>query len=42
MGGHRISEDMAKDIIDNILPEHEEAAKDFVKKLKDQDNAPWL
>jgi hypothetical protein len=42
MGGHRISEDMAKDIIDNILPEHEEAAKDFVKKLKDQDNAPWI
>ena len=42
VGEHRITEGMAKDIIDFVLPKHEEAAKDFVKKLKDQDNAPWL
>lgn len=41
-GGHRISEQMAKEIIKYVLPLHECCAKDFVKKLKDQDNAPWL
>lgn len=42
VGEHRITESMAYDIINYVLPEHEESAKDFVKKLKDQDNAPWI
>lgn len=42
VGEHKITENMAYDIIKYILPKHEEAAKDFVKKLKDQDNAPWI
>lgn len=41
-GGHRISEAMANYIIKVVLPLHEKEAKDFVKKLKDTDNAPWL
>lgn len=41
-GGHKISEAMANYIIKVVLPLHENEAKDFVKKLKDQDNAPWL
>lgn len=42
VGEHRINETMAHDIIKYVLPKHNKAAKDFVKKLKDQDNAPWL
>ena len=41
-GEHKITDSMAHDIIKYILPKHEEATKDFVKKLKDADNAPWL
>jgi predicted esterase YcpF (UPF0227 family) len=41
-GGHKISEAMANYIIKVILHLHEKEAKDFVKKLKDTDNAPWL
>ena len=41
-GGHKISEAMANYTIKVVLPLHEKEAKDFVKKLKDQDNAPWL
>lgn len=41
-GGHKISEEMANYIIKVILPLHENEANDFIKKLKNQDNAPWL
>ena len=41
-GGHRISEAMANYIINVVLPMHEKEAKDFVKKIKETDNAPWL
>jgi hypothetical protein len=33
---------MAKEIIENILPLHEEATSLYVKQLKEMDNAPWL
>ena len=32
----------AKEIIENILPLHEEATSLYVKQLKEMDNAPWL
>jgi hypothetical protein len=41
-GGHRIDANMAKEIIENILPLHEEATSLYVKQLKEMDNAPWL
>ena len=42
VGQHRISKDMAKDIIDNILPNHKKVTEEFSYKLKQMDNAPWL
>ena len=41
-GGHRIDANMAKEIIENILPLHEEETSLYVKQLKEMDNAPWL
>ena len=42
IGRHRISESMAQEIIDNIVPLHDEEIKIFCKQLKGIDNAPWL
>jgi predicted esterase YcpF (UPF0227 family) len=42
VGGHRISQQMAHEIINRILPLHEHDATDFAVKLKTIDNAPWL
>ena len=42
VGGHRISQQMAHEIINRILPLHEHDATDFAVKLKAIDNAPWL
>ena len=41
-GGHRISVEMANEIINNILPNHDNAATEFCEKLKMIDNAPWI
>lgn len=42
VGEHRISEKMAQEIINNILPLHVRDVTDFTVKLKAMDNAPWL
>ena len=39
-GGHRICEDSAEEIINNVLPIHEENVLTFVKQLKGMDNLP--
>lgn len=41
-GGHRISQQMANDIINKVLPLHVNNVNEFAVKLKAMDNAPWL
>lgn len=41
-GSHRINQQMAHKIINDILIKHEKEATDYCSGLKDIDNAPWL